>query len=168
MKKTSAYARKKLHKPRVANPRSAWQMAIARCSSYDEAHAQKASELILILRTALQRLKDGRTSAENTTDHDEVMHALATARVRAEHIAGKDNEAEPVLMGGVRALNRMAKHWETHRVWTVSAQDAPDLDAAVEAYTTILRASSPMQMELAWNAHIKRLEELLENSSDEP
>lgn len=161
MKKTSAYARKKLRQPQAAQPHLAWQTAIARCSSYDELHAEKASKLILILRASLQRLKDGSTSADNTTDHDEVMHALATARIRAEHIAGKNNAAEPFLTAGVKALNRMAKHWEAHQVWRATAQDSVDLDAAVETYTTILRASSPMQMENAWNEHIKRLEELL-------
>lgn len=161
MKKTSVYARKKLRQPQATQPHQAWQIAIARCSSYDEAHSKKASELILVLRGALQRLKEGSTAGDNTSDHDEVMHALATARIRAEHIAGKKNAAEPSLVAGIKALNRAAQHWESQNVWSIPAHDFVALDAAVETYVTILRASSPMQMENAWYEHLQRLGELL-------
>lgn len=168
MKKTTAFTRKRQQAARAGlalpkKAKNAWQVAIARSSPFGDVHKGTAEELLSTIESLIGRLSTGQTPGDNTTDHDEIVHALATARIRAEHIGGEHNPAEPIFMDSLKALNRAAKQWEDTSTWGMPPEDTALLAESMAAYRVILMASSPLQMEQAWQEHVERLKETLED-----
>lgn len=98
-----------------------------------------------------------------TRAHDEVIHALATARIRAYLIAGSHNPAEAILMAGIQAVNKANSQWQQTQHWAMPPEDQKTMYDAIEAYETILMASSPLQMEEAYRVHITQLTNYLKS-----
>lgn len=109
------------------------------------------------LRGAVVRLSQGKTISENFEDHDALLGAFATASVRAEHIAGRGNPAEKILGDGIMALSGSHARHHVDGIWILSDEERRQIQKALDAYESILLASSPLQMEKAYLQHLDEL-----------
>ena len=107
-----------------------------------------------MLDKCLLRLIDGTEPSTAHVCHDELMTALSTARIRAIHITGSsDNLALPIFSEGIDALNRALTRRDDGAGWLLEPDDVLALQDALDAYSVVLLASSPLQMQIAWEAH---------------
>ncbi|MDF3821988.1 hypothetical protein P3G55_18935 [Leptospira sp. 96542] len=122
-----------------------------------ESEADKAA---LMVHDALQTLLRGDVRGQ---DHghvfDVLAHALGVAALRALQIQPEraQNPALPVLAEGTAALQRAIGRWEARGAFGLDGPGREALLAAVEAYTAILRASSPAQMQAASDERLRIL-----------
>lgn len=124
---------------------------------YGEANPKAATNIMVKLRLALQRLSDMATPDDDIQDHDELMHAMAVALVRSHEIAGSDNPCKEYLMAGVKALQRASERRARKGRWGLDGHGIQELREAVDIYEGILMASSPKQMQKAYEKHPKML-----------
>lgn len=149
---------------------AAWAMALGRTLSYGQAHPDTARGLLEILSAACAKLAQGAEGEDNHIPHDEVMHALGTALVRTREISGDTQVAQAELHAGVKVLNYASTFWRVHGRWpALSTDQSQALLHALALYEDILMASSPLQMERAWRAHLTEVrtnvEELAQSAS---
>lgn len=172
MKKESEYARKRRLKsapvknsPAQVKKRAAmaWAAALERSMSYGAVNSEAGQVLIAIVDSALKRILAGDVSEQSCQEHDELMHAIGTALVRAEQIEGETQAALETLTAGAKVLNYCSTHWKLRGAWPVPdpAQNEA-LAQAVEVYKDILWASSPLQMERAWRVHLQSVQKTME------
>lgn len=138
----------------------AWTEVISRSSSYQDCAKERGEHLVAKVRTHAANLYNGSTQTE-AASHDEVIHALATARIRAFQIAGPNNPAETTLMAGIQAVNHAQNNWRTTAKWFMTEEEKIQLCLALDVYETILMASSPRQMEEALKIHLRQLTDYL-------
>lgn len=124
---------------------------------YAEANPKAASQIMTKTRLCLQRLSDLATPPDDIQDHDVLMHALAVALVRSHEIAGSNNPCKEPLMAGVKALQRASERRERKGRWGLDGPGIQELREAVDIYEEILMASSPKQMQTAFEKHLKML-----------
>lgn len=124
---------------------------------YRDANPNAATNIMVKLRLALQRLSDMATPADDIQDHDELMHAMAVALVRSHEIAGSDNPCKEPLMEGVQALQRASERRGRTGRWGLDGPGIQALREAVDIYEEILMESSPKQMQKAYEKHLKML-----------
>lgn len=124
---------------------------------YGEANPKAATGIMVKLRLALQRLSDMATPDDDIQDHDELMHALAVALVRSHEIAGSGNPCKEPLMAGVKALQRASERRARKGRWGLDGPGIQELREALDIYEEVLMASSPKQMQTAFEKHLKML-----------
>jgi len=163
MKKTTAYSRNRKNKPANSESHaSALARTVGRCGTYADLHEAHAKGLLAELDKCLLRLKDGTELPATHVSHDELMKALSTARTRSIHITGSsDNFAWPIFSAGLGALSRALTRRDGGAGWLLEPAEVLTLQDALDAYSVVLLASSPLQMQIAWDAyHIELLREL--------
>lgn len=125
--------------------------------AYADANPKAATLIMNKMRMALQRLSDLATPPEDIQDHDQLMHGLAVALVRAHEIGGSDNPCTEPLMAGVKALQRASERRGRTGRWGLDGPGIQELRQAVGIYEEILMASSPKQMQKAYEKHLRML-----------
>lgn len=130
---------------------------------YGEANPKAATNIMVKLRLALQRLSDMATPDNDIQDHDELMHAMAVALVRSHEIAGSNNPCKEPLMAGVKALQRASERRGRTGRWGLDGPGITELREAVDIYEEVLMASSPKQMQKAFEKHLKMLLKALQD-----
>lgn len=165
MKKSTAYSRKRKNKPQTSGRnKSALDLAIGRSSSYADHHPVQAEKLLDVLDRCFSSLNDGAPSGDGLVSHDELMTAFSTARIRSVHVSGsQSNPAWPIFSEGIGALNRASSRKEAGEPWSLRQAELLAMDDALDAYAVILMASSPLQMQAAWEEHHKNLQYYLES-----
>lgn len=138
----------------------AWTEVISRSSAYQDCAKERGELLVTNVRNHAATLYSGSTQPEAGA-HDEVIHALATARIRAFQIAGPNNPAETTLMAGIHAVNHAQNNWRTTGSWFMPDEEKIHLCLALDVYETLLMASSPRQMEEAFQTHLRQLTDYL-------
>lgn len=122
-----------------------------------------ADALLAALDGSLSRMLDGTTPHNDHGDHDQLMHALGTALMRARAMGGDVQAAVNRIEAGAAVLNYCSTFWKLRGRWPVlESNERPPLEEAIDTYRTILLASSPLQMESAWRAHLADVEQKLE------
>jgi hypothetical protein len=159
MKKSTAYTRKRQHKVvSLTHNVGVMQRTVGQSGSFEEHHREQGAKLLEVLNRCFLDLKSGCVSPESYISHDELMTAISTARIRAEHVAGtNDNPAWAICSEAIEALNRAAVRKTEGLPWSLTPRDELYLEDAIEAYRVILMASSPLQMQLAWEEHNENL-----------
>lgn len=138
MKKTSLYARKRMHRP--PSDSLAGMRVLDNCKPYEEGEAMSAH---MLTNESLIRLKQGTAQSD---DFDRVAMALNVAQVRALQI---DEGLATVINKAHDAMNEVRKRYMQIERWGFTK---PQLDAVIEAldvHQVIHDASSPMQMQRA-------------------
>ena len=111
-----------------------------------------ADRSIKLVRDAFESLKAGTSPVGSRRDYDLVSHALGVSCIRAGQIAGTDpddNLMLPPLTAGNAARNSVLARHRKWGKWELIAAEVETLDWAIEIYETIVRASSPEQMNAA-------------------
>jgi len=111
-----------------------------------------ADSSIKLVRGAFESLKAGTTPPDSERDFDLVSHGLGVACIRAGQILGPDPEDNlmlPPLIAGNNALRAALSRRRKWGKWELIAAEVEILDWALEIYETIIRASSPKQMDVA-------------------
>lgn len=155
-RKTSAYARKMRRTgDRATYNGAAWLNTIERCRPYSDQptpgswlppNIGTAVKMDIKIHDALARLLARQTPPDNTEDHDLMAHALGVAEIRALEIGGEHNPMRPTLRAAGQALARMRDRWNRLHTWGLDGPGREELVAGIDAYSTILAASSPAQM----------------------
>jgi hypothetical protein len=112
------------------------------------------------MHSAYQRISKGQTPAQDKEDFDLLAHALGVSLIRAEEIAGKDFEKNPMLEPiavASMALDRCADRYKRTGRWGFDGPALAEVLAGIDIYDTIITASSPLQMALAVDERERRL-----------
>lgn len=133
--------------------------------AYADANPKAATLIMNKMRMALQRLSDALTPPDDIQDHDELMHGLAVALVRGHEIGGTDNPCTEPLMAGVKALQRASERRGRTGRWGLDGPGIQELRQAVGIYEEILMASSPKQMQKAYEKHLRMLLKALQEEN---
>lgn len=159
MKKTSTYARKRRHLGPVATfNAAAWMNTVALNRAYDtptdvagiESTGDTADRCELLVRIAAQGLIDGNRPPSPEHDFDVLAHALGVTAIRLQQIdPSPGNIAMPGLVAGTAAVTRAIERYNKSQAWGVDGLGRADLPDAIEIYASVLRASSPAQMDAA-------------------
>lgn len=163
-RKTSTYSRKRSTTGHTYK-RNAWLAAVQRCQSFDtppvageEPSANTADHIMVKAHTHLDMLMRGQLSTGDTETHDYLAHCIGIAQIRTLDIGGPlANDVMQDLNDAAMALRRTRDRWERMGKWGLDGPGLQALPVALDHYETILRASSPQQME---NAQTIRLEQL--------
>lgn len=157
MKKTSKYSRKR----QVNNSYNgfAFMHVLNRSRAYDESpvieswsvNTMEAAEKAMIrVRDAYMTIKNGEANPDDADYFDMLTHAFGVSTIRAIDIAGKDEFANPMLPI-CRAANDAMERCRVRRLsvgrWGFDGPALDQIEAAIELYETILRSSSPAQMQ---------------------
>jgi 1,2-phenylacetyl-CoA epoxidase PaaB subunit len=166
-RKTTKFSRKRLATGGLYNG-AEWLNTISRCRPYttetlpgavvDGSTQEVADKAIEKAREAFARLKAGATPHQDQDDFDRLVHALSVSCVRAGEIAGpapESNELLPPLIAGNKALRAVLTRRQRFGKWQMLVAEIEAVDWAVEIYETILQASSPAQMTVAMEKHMK-------------
>ena len=166
MRKTSAYARKRLQKPAHFNG-AEWINAIGRCRPYGdepvigswlpEGTTQIANRVLVEARMAYQGIKDGLFKPDQTDPYDMLSHVTGVAKIRAIEIAGQDPDVNyllPTIHRAEDGLRRIRARWEKLQAWGMDGPAIADLADALDIYQEILTQSTPQQMANATDARI--------------
>lgn len=167
MRKTSVYARKRRHLgPVVTFNAAAWMNTIALHRPYDEptdaagieGTADTADHCEMLVRMAAQGLIDGNRPPSPEHDFNMLAHALGVTAIRLNQIdPSNDNPALPGLVAGTAAVARAIERYNKSQAWGVDGLGRADLPDAIEIYASVLRASSPAQMEAATKIRMQAL-----------
>lgn len=156
MKKSSVYSRKKAHRQgsQKGSPQSIWAGSVLRFIPYKSGNAEVPAKMIRVLNECLQRICAGESSADSVQDHDELMHAIGTALVRASEIPGGEGVIN-LLVAGAKVLNYCSTYRNVRACWPVlDVSQKETLSQAIKLYAEILFESTPYQMERAWQRHL--------------
>ena len=176
MKKTTAYARKRARQGLPGDPSvlwsrdyGVWARAIVVRKAYDdEANTQDADAIMANVRFHLQRLLDRLVPAGDVEPHDLMAHVVGVAQIRSLDI-GKNSDAQgkqqasdtiQALNEASQGLHRMRARWESSQVWGLDGPAITALKDAVDIYETILRNSTPQQMEHAQTVRLNSLQRM--------
>lgn len=125
---------------------------------------QEAVEHLEVVRCAWQRLRDG---VGSNVDFNTVSVQLTVADVRAQAIEN-NAAARAVLDAGSTALaEAVDRHAKIGR-YGFDASQLVRVDAALEVFQTILRASSPRQMQTAQELVKKEVQRMLIRRKEKP
>lgn len=172
MRKMSAYARKKQQAMKgksieqlakeYVDQQVTWHRVLSQCAPYAENKRYRSDKLLLELRLGLQQMIDMTLPSDDYKAHDCLSHAIAVAHIRAVQIAGRgdDNPALPILRDAAAALSRTCDRWHKTKKWGLDGPAIQKLKDAVNLYEEILMASTPRQMQDAFDIRLARLEEL--------
>jgi hypothetical protein len=146
MKKTSTYARKRKSKPVSDGLEPMRLLNMARTYEPGE-----MLEEHVITKAAYIRLRDGSGTEE---DFDRVSMILNVGMIRSEDI-------DPLLVETMRkgqlSMLRMRERYFKGLRFGCDAQGLQDIPNALDAYESIMDASSPLQMKLAIQAAYARI-----------
>lgn len=135
-----------------------WLDVIQRCAPYSEEQIpgsylegtqEAADRAVKLVRDAFDSLKAGATPPDTERDFDLISHALGVSIIRAGQIAGEvieNNLMLPPLIDGNKAMRAVLARRRKWGKWELLAAEADALDYALEIFETIVRASSPAQM----------------------
>lgn len=165
----SAYWRRKQRQPekQVFNG-AEWINTIQRCRPYTEDVVPGATQGTTIsaaigalrdVRGALNSLLDHQVAADDVLPHDVLAQAIGITVIRSLQIAGGDeNPTTPITKAASDALRSVRARWERMGKWGVNATERQALIDVVDAYEAILLASSPAQMQKAYELRLASLE----------
>lgn len=168
MRKTSTYARKRLHHTPKFNGVE-WLNTIGRCRPYTAepvpgswlpGTSTIADHVLAMARLSFERIKVGTTRPDNTEDHDMLAHILGVGMLRAIQIAGDDrttNPMLPILDAATDAMRRLRERYESQHRWGWDGPALAEMADALDVYQTIIEASSPQQMADATDLRIEIL-----------
>jgi hypothetical protein len=171
VRKTTAYARKRQHRP-VAYNAAEWLNAIGRCRPFDSepiigswlpGTAQISTGVLVEARMAYQQIKDGLIDSEYTDAFDMLAHVLGVSKIRAIEIAGEDAEVNyilPPLYAAEQAMHRVRERWESTQRWGFDGPGITEMADALDIYEAIMERSSPQQMANATQARIEILKKM--------
>lgn len=157
----SAYGRRLMRQPekQVFNG-AEWINAIQRCRPYTEEVVPGTTQGTTIsaaigalrdVRGALNSLLDHQVPDDDTVTHDVLAHAIGITVIRSIEIAkSEESPTAPITKAATDALRSVSARWERLGKWGVSGTERQALIDAVDAYETILLASSPAQMHKAY------------------
>lgn len=138
MKKISLYARKRMHKPEPDK--------LAPLRLLDIARPYEPGEMVeehVATKAAYIRLRDGDGTED---DFDRVSMILNVGLLRSEQI---DPLLVETMQRGQMAMVRMKDRYLRGLRFGCDAQGLQDIPEAIDAYETVMDASSPLQMKLA-------------------
>jgi len=147
MKKTTAYARKRLRQP-------CKQSLNAGLVLLDRARPYEPGEMIaehILTQEAFNRLRDGKG---NEADFDRVSMMLNIGMIRAESI---DLSLLKTMQRGQEAFVRMKGRYLRGLSFGFDAEGLQSAPEALDAYEAVLDASSPLQMLNAIREAYKRI-----------
>lgn len=169
-RKMSAYGRKMKRQPQKQVFNGAeWINTIQRCRPYTDEVVPGAKQGKTIdaaidamrqVRGALDSLLAHKVAADDTEPHNLLAHAIGLTVIRSLQIAADGdgvNQSEPITKAAHAALLSVRARWDRLGKWGVAGPERQALIDVVDAYETILLASSPEQMQAA---HELRLESL--------
>lgn len=172
MRKISAYARKRMHKPPHFNG-AEWLNAIGRCRQFNdepvigswlpEGTTQISNGVLAEARMAYQGIKDGLFKPDQTDHYDMLAHVVGVAKIRVIQIGGDDPEVNyvlPTIHLAEHGLRRIRARWEKLQTWGMDGPAIADLADALDIYQEILTQSSPQQMADATSARIAILNQM--------
>lgn len=171
MRKTSTYARKRMHRP-VAFNGAEWLNVIGRCRPFDDepvigswlpGTTRIADSVLAEARMAFQQIKDGLIESDYTDAFDMLAHVVGVAKLRAFEIAGQDEQTnyllEP-LYQSEDGLRRVRSRWESSKRWGFDGPGLIAMGEALDIYEAILTQSSPQQMADVTQQRIEILKKL--------
>jgi hypothetical protein len=170
VKKTTAYARRLKHQGHYYNG-ARWLTTIAECCPYDSdkpvgasAQAMSPKELSdqhrVDARLAFEQIKGGAVHPASVRPIDLLSHCIGVACIRAAQIAGDDAATNPLLAQLVpanQALQRCIDRRRALGVWGFDGLAISQVADGLDAWETILLASSPQQMHAAALARLEAL-----------
>lgn len=176
MKKTTAYARKRARQGLPSDPSvlwgrdyGVWARAIGKQKPFDDsANAHDADTIMANARLQLQRLLDRLVPAGDVEPHDLLAHVVGISQIRALDI-GKNSDAQgkqqasdtiQALNEASQGLHRMRARWESSQVWGLDGPAITALKEAMDIYETLLRNSTPQQMEDAQTVRLATLKRM--------
>ena len=167
MKKTTAYARKRVQQGLPPDPSVGrlsdyihWQRYVTSSLPYgeDTANQDEADAIMAKHRLLFQKLCDRLLPGQDIEAHDAMAHVVDVAKVRIEAIGGEGlADAMGSLAKAAKAVRRTRARWDATGVWGLDGEARTALADALDIYEAVLRASSPKQMQIAQDERIRRL-----------
>lgn len=173
MRKTTTYARKRVHaiktvydlKLAKARHITATEVAMARCSPYEGNPLFEARPILLRVHNALDGFVLGTIPDKDTTQYDVLAGAIGEAEIRIIEMGGEESQEMQTLFEAGDALLRAKERWKRIGKWGFDGVGLKYIKEALGYYEDILLASSPQQMEDAWNASKQLLKRMKTDES---
>lgn len=172
-RKTSPYMRKRMAQGKIQNGEvmfkpNAWLDCVKHSTEYtdeviagEEPTTKIADRVITEARLALQCITDGTAGAGDTDCHDMLAHCIGMAQIRILDIGGTlANGVMEELNEAAQALHRTRERWQRTGKWGFDGPAIQSVHHAIDTYETILRSSSPQQMENAQNIRLEQIKQL--------
>jgi hypothetical protein len=169
-KKTSIYMRRRMAQGKVQNGVVMFSPSRPlECLSHsrpfsnesiigEQPSAKFAEEAITNAYLALQKIKDGILPTEDTECHDLVGHCIGVSQIRILDIGGEGaNELIGELNDAAHALQRTRVRHERTGKWGLDGPAINEIRNALYIYETVVRSSSPLQMERAQGVRLDKI-----------
>lgn len=171
-RKISPYMRKRMAQGKIQHgivmfKPNAWLERLTFSTAYTdesiigaEPTTKIADKVMLDARMALQKLTDGLVSGGDTDYHDMLAHCIGMAQIRILDIGGPlANGVMQELNEAAQALHRTRERWQRTGKWGFDGPAMQSIHHAIDLYETILRSSSPLQMEHAQKIRLDQLKQ---------
>lgn len=172
-RKISPYMRKRMAQGKIQNGEvmfkpNAWLDKLKHSTGYtdetiagEEPTTKIADKVMTEARLSLQCITEGTAGAGDTDCHDMLAHCIGMAQIRILDIGGPlANGVMQELNEAAQALHRTSERWQRTGKWGFDGPAMQSIHHAIDLYETILRSSSPLQMERAQNIRLEQIKQL--------